>query len=215
MGRRNENPSKKRTQNKLILFAAEGHNATETLYLKDLIKNLNEVVLRKAHGNETDPVGMVENLIASMDAFGFDSDYGDLAFCFVDFDCDKGKEQQIGEALELANSNNIHLIISNPCFELWYICHFTGSPKNYLKSKDLLNDMPSYIKGYNKSMEAIYSLIKNETNVAIRNAEQLEKRAIEKGYTPHTADFSPATDVYKIFQLILGIKKFDSETFGG
>lgn len=64
MARRNENPSKKRTQNKLILFAAEGHNATETLYLRDLIKNINGVVLRKAHGNETDPVGMVENLIA-------------------------------------------------------------------------------------------------------------------------------------------------------
>ena len=119
MARRNENPSKKRTRNKLILFAAEGHNATETLYLRDLIKNINGVVLRKAHGNETDPVGMVENLIASMEAFGFDPEYGDIAFCFIDFDCDKGKEPQIREALELATSNNIHLIISNPCFELW------------------------------------------------------------------------------------------------
>lgn len=135
MAKRNENPSKKRKQNKLILFAAEGHNATETLYLKDLIKNLNGVVLRKAHGNETDPIGMIENLIASMDALGFDSDYGDLAFCFVNLDCDKGKEKQI------------------------------------------------------------------------RNAEQLEKRAIEKGYAPNTADYSPATDVYRIFQLITEIKK--------
>ena len=81
-----------------------------------MIKNLNGVVLRKAHGNETDPIGMIENLIASMDVLGFDSDYGDLAFCFVDLDCDKGKEQQIRKALELATSNNIHLIISNPCF---------------------------------------------------------------------------------------------------
>lgn len=214
MARRNENPSKKRTRNKLILFAAEGHNATETLYLRDLIKNINGVVLRKAHGNETDPVGMVENLIASMEAFGFDPEYGDLAFCFVDFDCDKGKEPQIKEALELATSNNIHLIISNPCFELWYICHFTSSPKNYLKSKDLLDDVPTYIKGYNKSMEAIYPQIKDETIAAIKNAEQLEKRAIEKGYVPHTADFSPITDVYRIFQLIPRIKMFGSESFG-
>lgn len=213
MTRRNEKPPRKRTrtQNKLILFAAEGHNATETLYLRDLINNLNGVVLRKAHGNETDPVGMVENLIASMDTFGFDPDYGDLAFCFVDFVHDKGKEQQIKEALELATRSNIHIIISNPCFELWYICHFTSSPKNYLKSKDLVNDMPLYIKGYNKSMEAIYPLIKNKTSEAIRNAEKLEKRALEKGYAPHTADFSPATDVYRIFQLMPGIKIFGSE----
>ena len=206
MARRKENPlKKKRTQNKLILFAAEGHNATETLNLKDLIKDLNGVVLRKAYGNETDPVGMVENIINTMDEYGFDSEYGDLAFCFADFDCDKGKEQQIKAALELATSNHIHLIISNPCFELWYICHFTNSPKNYLKSRDLINHMPSYIKGYNKSMEAIYPLIKNKTNTAIRNAEQLEKRAIKKVYEPHTADFSPTTDVYRIFQLVPGL----------
>ena len=71
MARRNGKAPKKRTRNKLILFAAEGHNATETLYLKDLIKDLAGVVLRKAHGNETDPVGMVENLKDSMDALGF------------------------------------------------------------------------------------------------------------------------------------------------
>lgn len=186
----------------------------EGKYGKKKRESLKEENTEQAHGNETDPVGMVKNLIASMDAFGFDSEYGDIAFCFIDFDCDKGKEPQIREALELATSNNIHLIISNPCFELWYICHFTSSPKNYLRSKDLLDDMPSYIKGYNKSMEAIYPQVKDETIVAIRNAEQLEKRAIEKGYVPHTADFSPATDVYRIFQLIPGIKMFGSESFG-
>lgn len=212
-GKKKRDSIKKEDTEQAHIFAAEGHNATETLYLKDLIKNLKGVVFRKAHGNETDPVGMVENLIASMDAYGFDSDYGDFAFCFVDFDRNKEKEQQIREALNLASSNNIHLIISNPCFELWYICHFTSSPKNNLKSKDLSNDMSSYIKGYTKSMEAIYSVIKNETDTAIRNAEQLEKRAIEKGYVPYTADFSPATDVYRIFQLIPEIKEFGSKSF--
>ena len=187
------------------MFAAEGHNATETLYLKDLIKDLAGVVLRKAHGNETDPVGMVENLIDSMDALGFDSDYGDLAFCFIDLDCDKGKEQQIRDAAERAARNNIHLIISNPCFELWYICHFTSSPKNYLRSKDLIDDMPAYVKEYGKSMEGIYPLLKDKTDVAMRNAEQLEKRATGKGYVPRTADFSPTTDVYRFFQLIAEI----------
>ena len=60
-------------------------------------------------------------------------------------------------------------------------------------------------------MEAIYPLIKDKTSAAIRNAEKLEKRALEKGYAPYTADFSPATDVYRIFQLMPGIKIFGSE----
>ena len=137
---------KERKRNKLVLFAAEGHNATETLYLRDLISDTDGLTLRKAYGNETDPVGMVKNLIASKEAFGFDSDYGDLAFCFIDLDCNRNKEQQIRKAAELAADKDIYLIVSNPCFELWYICHFTSSPKNYTESKDLLKDMPKYIK---------------------------------------------------------------------
>ncbi len=193
---------KERKRNKLVLFAAEGHNATETLYLRDLISDTDGLTLKKAYGNETDPVGMVENLIASKETFGFDPDYGDLAFCFIDLDCNKGKEQQIRDAAELAAANSIHLIVSNPCFELWYICHFTSSPKNYTDSKDLLKDMSKYIKGYSKSKEGIYATTKDKIETAIKNAKNLEKRAIENGYAIHTADFSPTTEAYRIFLLI-------------
>ena len=193
---------KRRKQNKLILFAAEGHNATETIYLKDLINDTKGLTLRKAYGTDTDPLGMVENLRATMDDLGFDADYGDLAFCFIDLDCNRKKEKQIREAAEKAIANNIHLIVSNPCFEIWYMCHFTSSPKNYTESKALLKDMPQYIKGYGKAKEGIYALTKKYINTAIINAKNLEKRAIANGYIIHTADFSPATDVYKIFQLL-------------
>ena len=145
---------------------------------------------------------MVKNLIASKEAFGFDSDYGDLAFCFIDLDCNRNKEQQIRKAAELAADKDIYLIVSNPCFELWYICHFTSSPKNYTESKDLLKDMTKYIKGYSKSKEGIYATIKDKIDTAIKNAKNLEKRAIANGYTIHTTDFSPTTDAYRIFPLI-------------
>lgn len=193
---------RERLRNRLVLFAAEGHNETERLYFKDLIRDTDGVVLKKAYGNETDPVGMVKNIIASMDTFGFDLDYGDIAFCLIDLDCNKTKEQQIREATKLAADNNIQIIVSNPCFELWYICHYTSSPKNYTSSKELLRDMPSYIKGYGKAKEGLYAVTKDKIATAIENSKRLEKRAFANGYEIHTVGFAPATDVYKVFPLI-------------
>ena len=193
---------RKRNRNRLVLFAAEGRNKTERLYLSDLINDTDGLTIRKAYGTATDPIGMVENLASTMDDLGFDPDYGDLAFCFIDLDCSREKEKQIRECAEKAADSDIHLIVSNPCFELWYMCHFTSSPRNYARSDDLLKDMPGFIKGYDKAKAGIYAITKDRIGTAIINAANLEKWAISNGYRIHTAGFSPATDVYRIFPLI-------------
>ncbi len=169
---------KMRRRNRLMLFAAEGNNETEKLYLRDLVIDTNGLSIKKAYGNNTDPVGMVKSLIDTMHDLDFDSEYGDIAFCFLDLDLDRNKEKQVKEEETLATNHNIHIIVSNPCFELWYICHFTGSPKNYRSSKDLLKEMSRYIKGYSKSKEGIYAITKPYIPTAIKNAEILERRAM-------------------------------------
>ena len=191
-----------RKRNRIMLFAAEGHNETEKLYLRDLINDTKGFVLKKAYGTNTDPSGMIKNIIATMNDLGFSSNDGDIAFCFLDLDCDKGKETQLKYAEKIARKHNINVIVSNPCFELWYMCHYTDSPKNYSTSKDLLKDMGKYIKGYEKTKEGIYENTKVYIPRAIRNAKKLEDRAVSKGYGIHTADFSPTNDFYKIFTFI-------------
>ena len=192
----------KRKKNRIVLFAAEGHNETEKLYLRDLIDDRNGFVLRKAYGTNTDPIGMVKNIISTMRDLDFRHSEGDVAFCFLDLDCDRGKERSLKEAENMARKHNINIIVSNPCFELWYICHYTSSPKNYSGSRELLRDMDRYIHGYSKSKDGIYEITKTNIPNAMRNAENLEKRAISNGYIIHTADFSPTTDWYKIFRFI-------------
>ena len=197
-----------RKRNKIILFAAEGRNETETLYLKRLIEDFDGLVLKRAYGTDTDPVGMITNLIGTMDDIGFDSMQGDLAFCFMDMDCSRQKEKQVLEAVRKAKDSNVNIIVSNPCFELWYICHFTDSPKNYAGSKELVADISKYIKGYSKSRDGIYKDLKDKTEMAIATAKRLEERALSNGYKRYTAEFSPATDVYKIFSLIKKASKY-------
>ena len=187
-----------RRRNRLVLFAAEGHNRTETYYLKDFVRDVGGMKLHRSRDASTDPVGMVKGLISTMEDLGFDSREGDLAFCLLDMDCSRDKEKPLQEALRLAKKNEIQKIVSNPCFELWFICHYTSNPRRYASSSELVKDMDRYIKGYAKSLEGIHMLIKNNIESAIRNAENLEKKALASGYCRYCADFSPTTDMYKL-----------------
>lgn len=191
-------PAKPRNRKRLVLFAAEGRNRTESLYMRDLARDCASVTLHRSRDASTDPVGMVNGLVEAMGYYGFSAEHGDLAFCLVDFDLSHDKERQVRDALRIAEAHGIRLIISNPCFELWYICHFTANPRHYNSSDALVKDMGRYIPSYGKSMEGIYGLLKGQLPDAIRNAESLERRAIEHGYGRYTASFAPATDVHHI-----------------
>lgn len=195
-----ERNSRSRRLNRLILFAAEGHNKTETIYLKELVHDLGGFTLHKSRDSSTDPIRMVNGLIAAMDEYGLSAEDGDLAFCFIDLDISHDKETQLKKASQLAKRKCIHLIVSNPCFELWFICHFTDSPKHYSSSRELVNDMDRFIASYNKSMEGIYHHLKDRLPTAISNARALEKRAIDRGYELHSCDCSPVTDMFRMME---------------
>ena len=122
-------PAKPRNRKRLVLFAAEGRNRTESLYMRDLARDCASVTLHRSRDASTDPVGMVSGLVEAMGYYGFSAEHGDLAFCLVDFDLSHDKERQVRDALRIAEAHGIRLIISNPCFELWYICHFTANPQ--------------------------------------------------------------------------------------
>ena len=125
----------KRTRNRLVLFAAEGHNKTEVNYLRDLAKHIGNIKLIRSHDASTDPIRMVKGLISTMEDTDYDPSIGDLAFCIFDMDCNKDKEKQVLEARRIAQNHGIQLIASNPCFEIWYICHYTSTPKLYASRK--------------------------------------------------------------------------------
>lgn len=194
-----------RTRKKIVLFTAEGghNNKTETNYLRNLVKDIGNIKLIRTQDASTDPIRMVESLISTMADIDFDPSLGDLAFCIFDMDCDKAKEKQVQEAQSIAQKKGIVLIMSNPCFELWYVCHYTETPKLYASSKDLLKDMNLFIPGYKKQMENVFLIVKEKTGDAIRNAENLENKAIEKGYRKYSADFSPTTEMYKLVKQII------------
>ena len=133
-----------------------------------------------------------------------DSDY---AACLVDSDFDVQKDAQLQAADKLIEQarnkkhQNVHLIQSAPCFEIWYICHFAYTTRNYAKTADVLEELERYIPGYKKGQEQVFlQRLSGNLQKAIRNAKRLEKYCEENRRRPHRVEFMPSTEVYKIFE---------------
>jgi len=186
-----------RKRKPIIYMMAEGKNKTETLYFRAYGKDV-ERIIRFAPGGQTDPVNMVVGLKNFMYENDYDSSLGDKAYCLIDADVNTSKESQIIHADKLATKHGIQLIVSAPCFEYWYMCHFIFSGKKYTSNLELLSDIERHIPGYSKSTENLYDALKLNTSVAVNHAKRIEKHHLDDGYNLHTVEFTPSTEVYHI-----------------
>ena len=198
---RNTNLRKRKS---IVLLAAEGKNKTETLYFKSIPSATH--VIRFAPGNYTDPVNMVHTLRKEFDDLGLDLQLGDIAYCLVDSDVDPRKDKQLEKADAVAGEE-VKVIVSNPCFEIWYLCHFLASTKQYASSNEVLKALQQYIPEYSKSMKGLWDRIGDKTKTAISNAIILENKCLEQSLKPHTTAFMPSTEVYKILELLFPREK--------
>ena len=122
-----------------------------------------------------------------------------MAFCTIDTDTDKSKQVQIDRAFKLADKNNIKLLLSNPCFEIWFLQHFRYSTK-YLSNEEVLKELTTYIPEYKKK-SSVYDLIGKDQDDAIKRAKQLEKYHAELGIKQNSIECNPSTAVYKVLEI--------------
>ena len=191
-----------RKEKRLVIYAAEGHNKTERNYVDSMKSEFRNISFIMSHDSSTDPIGMVRGLLKEMRCQGFSLDKGDRAFCFIDSDCNREKDRQIAEAEAIARKHGIVLIVSNPCIELWYLCHFRKSLGIYQKNKDVMDDLRTVISDYEKSDEGMYQKLKDRLEGAKEVARRCEMECTGKGYRIHTADFSPSTEAYKFIEAV-------------
>lgn len=197
--------SNNRTRNNVFLLACEGDNKTEKNYFQCF--NSDNVKIRFVPGNETDPENMMMNLIDKYEEYDLDPCDGNLGFCLVDSDFDERKDNQLKKAEILSKDcDGVSLIVSSPCFEIWFLCHFIFSTKQYRHYKEVEKDTKQYIKDYTKESKNVYDTIKDKTDKAINNAKKLEQVALDDGKVMHTVSFMPSTEVYKIIDVIKNSK---------
>jgi len=91
---------------------------------------------------------------------------------------------------------NTELLLSNPCFEIWYLLHY--QPQNAeLSSSRCLSELEKHINGYKKgilnaSLKEVLSINKDE---AVKRAESLK------------VDKNPSTSIYVLIKKLDAVKR--------
>ena len=191
-----------RQRKSIVLFAAEGNNKTETLYFKNF--NQKNLQIKFTRGNETDPEKMMKRLLDEAEDMGLGSEPGDCAFCLVDGDVNPKKDGQIARADIMAKGTKAVQIVSNPCFEIWYSCHYGYSTRQFHSSDEAVAALKELEPAYTKENPAMYQLTIHNVDKACENAIRLEQYNLDAGHKFHTSVFQPSTEVYKVVKYLLG-----------
>lgn len=197
----NDRVRKVRKQKSKILIAAEGKNKTEKTYFSNFEDGKKSYNITYARGNNTDPLKLVKMLIKEIDELKLDLQDDDVAYCIFDTDVDPNKNKIIEEAIQLARKNNIKIITSSPCFELWFLLHYDYTTAN-MDSEEVIKRLKEYYPKYEKNIN-IYPDIIKEIDLAIDRAKKLEKYQTDNNRRIGTVEANPNTEVYKIVEYLM------------
>lgn len=190
-----------RKRKPIILLATEGKNKTEEQYFRDFARQFDRTV-RFVSGDYTDPVNMVRVLIQKYHEDEMSPDYGDKGYCLVDSDFVQSKNEQIACADKMAAQNNCEVLVSSPCFEIWFLCHYGATTKHFRTNREVLDEVRKKYTGYEKNMPGMFEATKDKLQDAIRNAEILRNRCEKNGYKFHTVEFLPSTEIYLLARIL-------------
>lgn len=197
----NDRVRKVRKQKSKILIAAEGKNKTEKTYFSNFEDGKKSYNITYARGNNTDPLKLVKMLIKEIDELKLDLQDDDVAYCIFDTDVDTNKNKIIEEAIQLARKNNIKIITSSPCFELWFLLHYDYTTAN-MDSEEVIKRLKEYYPKYEKNIN-IYPDIIKEIDLAIDRAKKIEKYQTDNNRRIGTVEANPNTEVYKIVEYLM------------
>ena len=180
-----------------IFILTEGE--TEKIYLSHLKERGSNysIHIQVYGGNE--PLKMVKRCNEIFRNRSMSRRMGDYAFCMMDVDdCTL---DDFRKAYDYAKKNNIGIILSNPCFEIFFLLHFTDNVPE-LSSKEMKAEVSKYISGYRETGDYWHTLLKNQ-NIALNRSRKFELDADEI-FTGMIV-----TNIWELFDLTVRLKKDD------
>ena len=178
-----------RKQKSKILIAAEGKNKTEKTYFSNFEDGTKSYNISYAKGNNTDPLNLVQMLIKQIENMGLDLQDDDMAYCIFDTDTNPDKNKIINEAIQLAKKNNIKIITSSPCVELWFLLHYDYTTSN-MSNEEVIKRLKKFYPKYEKNVNIYPEIIKN-LDKAIERAKKLEKYQLDNNRRIGTVEANP------------------------
>lgn len=119
--------------------------------------------------------------------------------CDVETPHESATSRKIPEARDIARGNDIQLILSNPCVEVWFLLHW-GGVGPLIDGTEAKSRMKGHVVGYGNNRVGYDALLANETD-AITRAEQL--------FSTHNRDpmANPTTQMHLLIRELHSFKK--------
>ena len=181
-----------------ILVFTEGAK-TEGGYLLPWRRELRDHLLISVDPFHGVPMSLVERAVSTRKAELRDQKRGrgrahDEIWCMFDIDA----HPNVREAIQKAEDNGIHLAISSPCIELWFILHFQDQTAYISRNKAQSRSEELLGCEKNLSQEA-RDLLYSRYEDASQRARRLDVKHKGDGSLPRT---NPSSDVWKLIESI-------------
>jgi hypothetical protein len=188
-------PSKEPHQ--CILIVCEGEK-TEPIYFNSFKKklHLSTTQIEITH-KDSAPISIVDYAIELENKRNQDQfrDKYDIIYCVFDVD----RHTTLARAINKAKAHGFKVILSNPCFEYWYILHFKKTSPQFHNAKEVVSLLKKkYHNSYCKNNSTIFETIYNNTNQAIKNSKQVINEQ-HNGAT-NLSNCNPSTHVHLIVE---------------
>jgi hypothetical protein len=186
-----------------ILIVCEDSKSS-VFYLKDKIRNLRIIPLVDVDGDsDPAPISVVNYAIErrkqqKREARERGIEEYRTVYCVMDVD----EHPTIRQAIVKARDNGLVAIISNQCFELWYLLHFIDYSTAFLHRDEICRRLEKFIgKEYEKGDKAMYEILKRLGNEAkaIGLARRLKTAAQEESEEKDPLR-NPSTDVFELIE---------------
>ncbi len=104
------------------------------------------------------------------------------------------------EAFDQAKANDVILIFSNPCFEYWYLLHFSPTTKLHPNCESLITQLKTYLLGYKHGQDCFEKILPR-IDTAVTNAKHICIE-VQKAGSNKIYELSPFCNVWEIVEQI-------------
>ena len=204
---------RRRTVKPVILIVTEGAQ-TEPQYFSHYRNRQTNIEIRviggRTGGGETDYTSLIRKAAEYKNKNQMSESNGDAVWVVADGDVNYDipdpvgtKDLMLSKARKLADAKGIHLAISNPCFEFWYLLHFQYTTRYFRDYTAVENALTAYLPDYEKS-DDVYSQLSERTATAIQNARRVAEYHLRNGNkSPFGIAVNPFTDVCHLVKSLL------------
>ncbi len=188
-------PRNDRARREILIFA-EGEK-TEGSYLLPWRREFRDRVLISVDPFHGVPLSLVNKAVETKKAELLEQKRRrgrahDEIWCMFDIDA----HPNVREAIQKAEDNGIHLAISNPCIELWFILHFEDQTAYISRHKAQSRSAELLESGKNLSRRAMDLLFDHFEN-ARQRARELDIKHARDGSPPGS---NPSSGVWELIE---------------